>query len=53
MHVCGSLCGHFRWSHVSGVNPRHFIHLAHLRQGHVIGNDAHLHLAGDGLAGGN
>ena len=38
---------------MSGVFPRQFIHLAHLRQGHVIEYGAHLHLAGTGLAGGN
>ena len=38
---------------MSGVIPRHFIHLAHLRQGHVIEYGAHLHFAGKGLTGGN
>ena len=37
---------------MSGAIPRHFMHLAHLRQGHVIEYGAHLHLAGEGLAGG-
>ena len=53
MHVCGPSCGHFGWLHASGVMLRHFIHLAHLRQGHVVEYGAHLHLAGKGLAGGN
>ena len=38
---------------MSGVIPRHFIHLAHLRHGHVIVCGVHLHLACVGLAGGN